>query len=155
MLIGNLIWHDSSVLPREDEDSVGTSEPVVVTSDGESIAAVAIYNFEVKRWYDIGAGEFHLIDEPLYWSYAKLDKSAADDVIVAKKKRDFPVGSRWRCPSMSLYSGKTQPGVIEITRRVGNNYWEYKIIEGMEGDKPPYKFDVYGMMADSLTPFSK
>ena len=75
MLIGNLIWHDSSVLPRKDNDSVGASEVVVVTYDGESITKVAIYDYKVERWYDIGAGEFHLIDEPLYWAYAKFDKT--------------------------------------------------------------------------------
>ena len=155
MFIDNLIWHDGFVSPRKDEDSDGMSERVVVTYDGESIAAVAIYDYDIKRWYDVGAGEFHSIDEPLYWAYAKIDKAVKRDAGGIRKKYRFPVGSRWRCTSMSLDSGDTQPGVIEITQNIRDRAWEYKIVEGMEGDKPPYKFDVYGMMADLLTPFTK
>ena len=53
---------------------------------------------------------------------------------------------------MNLYGGEVKPGVIEITKLLGRWVYEYKIIEGMEGDKAPYKFDVYGLMAVGLTP---
>lgn len=153
MFTSKLTWYDHSVLPRQDIDSTASSERVIVSYDGESIAAVAIYDYKVMRWYDCGAGGFRLIDDPLCWAYANFDEVTT----IAEKggQRCFPVGSRWRCPSMSLYSGETQPGIIEITKKVGPNSWEYKIIDGMEGDMPPYKFDVYGMMAERLTALAK
>ena len=70
MKLSTLIWHPCSEKPRRDKDSTASSEPVVVTYDGQTIKARAIYDHVHKRWYDIGNAEFHLIDEPNYWAYA-------------------------------------------------------------------------------------
>lgn len=70
MKLSTLIWHPCSEKPRKDKDSIASSEPVVVTYDGQTIKARAIYDHVNKRWCDIGNAEFHLIDEPKYWAYA-------------------------------------------------------------------------------------
>ena len=70
MKLSTLIWHPCSEKPRKDKDSIASSEPVVVTYDGRTIKARAIYDRFNKRWYDTGNAEFHLIDEPKYWAYA-------------------------------------------------------------------------------------
>ena len=70
MKLSTLIWHPCSEKPRKDKDSIASSEPVVVTYDGQTIKARAIYDHVHKCWYDIGNAESHLIDEPKYWAYA-------------------------------------------------------------------------------------
>lgn len=63
-----------------------------------------------------------------------------------KLKVSFPVGSRLKFPGGSYCQG----GVIEITKNINNIFFEYKIVDGMTGDCPPYEFDRGGMFAYKL-----
>lgn len=72
MLISHLTWHSGRNRPKKNTESTSDSDIVVVTFDGKSISAVAVYNYKIRRWYDVGHGEYRLIDKPLYWAYAEL-----------------------------------------------------------------------------------
>lgn len=77
MKSGYMTWSaPDELLPPVDEDNVDTSAPVVVTFDGKHIAAVAVYDHGVQRWYEASNGKRYLIDTPLLWSCAdiKFDK---------------------------------------------------------------------------------
>lgn len=86
MQIRHLTWHAGRNRPKKNDDSVDESDIVVVTFDGRSISAVAVYNYKVRRWYDVGHGKYRLIDKPLYWAYAELESP-----IVPKSKNKTSV----------------------------------------------------------------
>lgn len=54
--------------------------------------------------------------------------------------KNFEVGTRWKCVDFVTYGNKVINGIIEITEKHPYSF-SYKIIEGMENDDLPHRFE--------------
>ncbi len=72
LMISNMRWYDASELPKIDEESIGSSEVVAVTFDGETISTLAVYDYEIEQWFSLANGEYRIMGEPSKWAYAKI-----------------------------------------------------------------------------------
>lgn len=72
--VSGLRWYNATELPPLNEEGLGDSEVVLATFDGETIAKLAIYDYEIEQWFALADGEYRIMDEPLMWAKAIVER---------------------------------------------------------------------------------